>query len=533
MNNSNLIKPNTLLNVYNNSIKEFSNRTIFSTIGGEEITYCNLSVRVNSVIELLNRLSINAQEHIAILGGSSPNWPISYLATTITNRVALPLLPDFSAFEIGNIINHSQTKNLFVSKKLYYKISNELKESLDNIISLDDFSILKSNREENKGNVIIENQIPTPESIASIIYTSGTSGASKGVVLTHRNISANIEQATHIYPINKDDIFLSFLPLSHAYECSMGMLYPFSIGAQVKYLNGAPTPSVLIPALAEVKPTCVCSVPLIVEKIYRSKIRPTLTKNGFMKFIYSIAPCRKMLHKIAGKKVMALFGGRIRFFGIGGSKIDPLVEQFLKDAHFPYAIGYGLTECSPLIAGQIGNTVLQSAGTVLYGVEMKINNPNNEGIGEILVKGPNVMQGYYKDAEKTKAAFTEDGWFRTRDLGVFNKDGYLFIKGRVDNMIIGSNGENIYPEDIERVLNENKYVLESLVNTIGERLVARVHFNKELIDAEGGDIEQIKSELLRFTNEKVNKTSKLSEIIEQPTPFEKTATQKIRRFLYS
>lgn len=316
-----------------------------------------------------------------------------------------------------------------------------------------------------------------------------------------------------------------------------------------------------------------------------------------MQVLYSITPVRRILHKIAGKKMVEMFGGRLRFFGIGGSKLDAMVEQFLRDAGFPYAIGYGLTECSPLIAGQVERVVFQSTGPTLYGMEMKIHNPNKEGIGEIIVKGPNIMLGYYKDEEKTKAAFLPDGWFRTKDLGKFDRKGNLFIKGRVDNMLLGANGENIYPEEIESVLNDNDFVLESLVTKMGDKLVAKVHFNYEqiaaLIDFKEVDaeirkslnekyekvsakyeqlnvkyekwkeergyktdkskqsksakeekvrkeivvtfqekLEKVRKELLQFVNDRVNRSSKISEIVEQQVPFEKTATQKIKRYLY-
>ena len=389
------------------------------------------------------------------------------------------------------------------------------------------------------------------------------------------------------------------------------MLYPFTEGASVYYLDGAPTPSLLMPALKKVRPTCICSVPLIVEKIFKNKVRPMFTKNWTMQVLYSIHPIRRILHKVAGKKLLEMFGGRLRFFGVGGSKLDAMVERFLKDAGFPYAIGYGLTECSPLIAGQVGNIVFQATGPKLHGLEMKLHNINKEGIGEVLVKGPNIMKGYYKDSEKTQAAFI-DGWFRTKDLGSFDKYGNLSLKGRVDNMLLGANGENIYPEEIEAIINDNDFVLESLVTKKEDKLVAKVYFNydqiaalidfkeleadikknlsekyeklnekyeqlydkyekwkrernkekiqvlanksalqkakfkdkserlhlkngevrKEIIVTFQDKLDKVQKELLEYVNERVNKTSKVNEIIEQQGPFEKTATQKIKRYLY-
>ncbi|MFA6770276.1 MAG: AMP-binding protein, partial [Bacteroidales bacterium] len=456
----------------------------------------------------------------------------------------VPILPDFTAFEIVNVIEHSESKVLIVSSKLEYKVSDSLREKLELIISMDDLEIISS--KNSATNKELEIKRPNPQDLASIIYTSGTSGASKGVMLTHANLVAQTKMSMELFPINENDKFLSILPLSHAYECSIGMLFPFSQGSSVEYLSGAPTPSLLMTALKEVKPTIMLSVPLIVEKIYKLKIRPLFTKNFFLRILYSVRLIRRALHKIAGKKLLETFGGNLRFFGIGGSRVDGSVERFLRDAGFPYAIGYGLTETSPLLAGAIpGNVKWQSTGPVLKGVQMKIIDPNNKKIGEIVVKGLNVMKGYYKDALNTEAAFTPDGWFKTKDLGYIDREGFLFIKGRKDNMIVGTSGENIYPEDIESIINEFDLVLESLVLEQKGKLIAKVHFNYDEIKngvyliGESSNLSyeekltKIKREVLDFVNDRVNKSSKIAEITEQLAPFEKTATQKIKRFLYN
>lgn len=595
------ITPRTLNQCFNESIVKFANNKSFEIINGESLTYKDFGVKVNSLIDTLNRNGVPKGDKIAILGGSMPNWPVSYMAVTSSARIVIPLLPDFTAFEIANILEHSGAKIIIVSKRLIYKLSDAIRDKLDLIICMDNLHELKVASDNIAENMTAISPVypspPSVDDIASIIYTSGTSGASKGVILTHANLTANIEMTKRLFAITEKDVFLSFLPLSHAYECTLGMLYPFTEGASVSYLDGAPTPSLLMPALKKVKPTCICSVPLIVEKIFKNKVRPLFTKSWIMQVLYAIMPIRRILHRVAGKKMVEMFGGRLRFFGIGGSKLDAMVERFLRDAGFPYAIGYGLTECAPLIAGQVRNVIFQSTGPKLSGLEMKIHNPNPEGIGEIIVKGPNIMPGYYKDDTKTTAAFLPDGWFRTKDLGKFDKKGNLFIKGRVDNMLLGANGENIYPEEIESVINDNDFVLESLVTKMGDKLVAKVHFNYEqitaLIDFKEVDAEirknlseryekmsekyeqlylkyekwkeergyksdkvkqvkapkeekmhkeiivtfqekldKVQKELLEYVNDRVNKSSKISEIIEQQVPFEKTATQKIKRYLY-
>lgn len=573
----------TLADILNTSVKKYADNKAYSIINGESLTYRQFGERVDHLVKLLNENGVKAGEKVALLGGSMPNWPVSYMAVTTSSRIVVPLLPDFTAFEIANILEHSQARIIIISKRLIYKLSDDIRAKLELIICLDTLELLKVPSDNNLDNPeakseecrCIVPEAPKAEDIASIIYTSGTSGNSKGVMLTHFNITSNLQMSYALYPIDENDIFLSFLPLSHAYECTIGMLYPLYKGSSVYYLNGAPTPSLLMPALKQVRPTIILSVPLIVEKIYKNKVRPIFTKNWTMQFLYSIGPIRRLFHKMAGKKLTEMFGGRLRFFGVGGAKIDYMVEQFLRDAGFPYAIGYGLTECSPLIAGAVGKFNLQSTGPTLKWMEMRIDNPNRDGIGEIQVKGANIMKGYYKDPERTASAFTQDGWFRTKDLGKMDKKGALYIKGRVDNMLIGPNGENIYPEEIESVIRENDFVLECIVCMAKDKLVAKVHFNYEQIeqikelkydlDAEirknlkekydqysakyeqlrkkygltdgierfYEKLEEVKKDLLEYVNDRVNKTSRISEIIEQSAPFEKTATQKIKRYLYT
>jgi len=318
-------------------------------------------------------------------------------------------------------------------------------------------------------------------------------------------------------------------------------------GACVYYLKQPPTPTVLLPAMQAVKPTVMLSVPLILEKIFRLRILPKLTKTPVMRSLYKVSFIRKVLHRAAGKKLMKSFGGELVFFGIGGAKLDKTVEKFLIDAHFPYAIGYGLTETAPLLAGaNAEHTRLQSTGPVLEGVELKIHEPDPVTMeGEIWARGPNVMKGYYNEPEITAEVMTEDGWFRTGDLGSFDNKGYLYIKGRLKNMIVNSSGENIYPEEIESVINNFRFVIESVVVQQKGKLVALVHFNKEELEnryqhlkeeiTEQIDqkLEELRKELHDYVNARVNKFSQLKAIVVYSKPFEKTATQKIKRFMYA
>jgi long-chain acyl-CoA synthetase len=324
-------------------------------------------------------------------------------------------------------------------------------------------------------------------------------------------------------------------------------MLPVLGGACVYYLRKPPTPAVLIPAMAEVKPTIMLTVPLIMEKIYFNKILPSFNDKKLLRILYKIPFIRKKLHEVAGKKLYKTFGGHLKFFGIGGAKLNKSVEKFLLEAKFPYAIGYGLTETSPLLAGaNPSKSVFDSTGPAIEGIELKINNPDSKtGEGEIWARGPSVMKGYYKEPEMTKEVLTNDGWFKTGDLGVFDSRMNLYIKGRLKNMIVGASGENIYPEEIESVINNFRFVVESLVIQQKGKLVAYVHLNMEelekkyqtLKDDMNRQYEEKKEELLlelqEYVNSHVSKFCQINKVVLQPVPFQKTATLKIKRFLYT
>ncbi|MCX5899222.1 MAG: AMP-binding protein, partial [Proteobacteria bacterium] len=382
--------------------------------------------------------------------------------------------------------------------------------------------------------------------LASLIYTSGTTGKSKGVMLTHNNLIFSAEMSGRIHPMDTTDSMVSVLPLSHTYENTIGLILPMMYGTSINYLRKQPVPSVLIAALQQVKPTIMLTVPLIIEKVYKGKIVPAFNAKALTRTLYKFAPTRKLLNRVAGKKLMQTFGGRLKFFGIGGAKLDPEVERFLIEGKFPYAVGYGLTETSPLLAGFdsfCGKHL--STGLPMQGVTLKINDPDSvTGQGEIWARGENVMRGYYKEPELTQEVLTEDGWFKTGDLGCFDASGYLFIKGRLKNMIVGASGENIYPEEIEEIINRFKYVLESLVVQQKGKLVAMVHFNMEELQDKyqhlkeqasqfiEKHIEELTKELQEYVNSRVNKFSRIQRVVAHLEPFKKTATKKIKRFLY-
>ena len=538
------MKLNTLYEILNNSVKNFSERIAFSLWRGASYTYKQVGEKVAEVQELLRSAGLKKGDKVVLLSSNMPNWGICYFAVTSGGYTVVPVMPDFTSADLDRIVEHSEAKAMCVSDKLFSKISKEVAEKLNIVIRTKNLSVLSQNVKEEG-----ELTVPQPEDLAALIYTSGTTSAPKGVMLTHYNLASQMWLIDPLFLVREDDIFLSVLPMAHTYECTLGLILAFHHGAHVVYLDKAPTVSVLLPALKEVRPTIMLTVPLIIEKIFKGNVKKKFTSSAVMRSLYGVGFIRKYLHRIAGKKLTKTFGGRIRFFGIGGAKLDPEVEQFLLDANFIYDIGYGLTETAPLLAGAVdGMLRLGSTGPILKGIEYRLENINSEGVGELVVKSPSQMQGYYKNPEATAAVFTEDGFFRTGDLCCFDEDGWLYIKGRSKNMILGPSGENIYPEDIENVLNSHVFISESVVTEDEGKLVALVHFDIEAIEAKYSEMvdtwhqkkhefdlfkQDLMREIKQYVNERVNRYSKISEVVEEEQEFEKTATKKIRRFLYT
>ncbi len=553
----------TLRDLFTYCTDTFKTNRAFAYINGDSYTYQEFGAKTVVVSQILSNAGIGKGDKVGILSQNMPNWPVAYFSAVAFGRVVVPILPDFSAHEVTNIITHSESKALFISKKLFYKISKEIIESLTIVIEIDSFEVLHQAKNCNPADI----ELSKSEDLAAIIYTSGTTGNSKGVMLSHKNLCTHLYAAFKLRPSFEWDIWLSILPLSHTLENSLSMMLPMMSGASVYFIEKAPTPSILMQALKEIRPTTMLSVPLVIEKIYKSAVLAKFQANKITAALYKTTFGRKLLHRIAGKKLMETFGGRIRFFGVGGAKLDGEVERFLYEAKFPYAIGYGMTEACPLLAGAIPSMVKwQSTGPAIHGIFLRIDNPNPQtGEGEIVAKGPNIMMGYYKNPEATEQAYTKDGWFRTKDLGIIDKKGRLYIKGRLTNMILGPSGENIYPEEIESVINGHSMVEESLVTEYKGKLVALVHFSPEKIKAlnEAKEdalnayyetkgqlvksyeekkeeavrifnekIEQLKKEVSDYVNARVNKFSKISVVVDHPKQFEKTATQKIKRYLY-
>ncbi|MFA5418553.1 MAG: AMP-binding protein [Bacteroidales bacterium] len=540
----------TLPELFQRSVDHFADSPFLAFAGEKPITYRQSHEKVMALQAMLQAMEVKPGDRVALLSTNMPHWGITYLAITGIGAVVVPLLPDFSQEEIKNVLDHSGASAIFVSSGLRNKISDYKSTLLTSRVLIDDFSVITSDIaglrfDENKRPILIK---PVQkDQMAAIIYTSGTTGKSKGVMLSHRNICFTAIKGRTIQEIGNNDRMLSVLPLSHTYENTIGFILPMIGGASIYYLSKLPTPAVLLPALKQVRPTAMLTVPLIIEKIYKSKILPAFNNKRATRLLYRIPVLRKKLNVLAGKKLMRTFGGELKFFGIGGAKLSGTVERFLIEAKFPYAIGYGLTETSPLLAGVAPFAgKWQSTGPAMEGVKLKIVEKDRwTGEGEILAKGPNVMMGYYKEPALTKEVLTKDGWFKTGDLGLIDPNGYLFIKGRSKNVIIGAGGENIFPEDIESIINNFRHVVESVVIEQKGKLVALVHFNREEIEQQyqhmkeevstyvEAKCEELTLDLRDYVNQQVSKFSKIQMVVVQMEPFQKTATQKIKRFLYT
>jgi len=528
------------------SYRDFANNQSLIFVGEENRTYKQLETEVKRAALQLQSIGVRKGHKVAILSANMPQWGIAFFATSVLGAIVVPILPDFHPNEIKNILQHADVSVIYVSETLHSEL--ESRSGLT-VIHIENFQIVPALDQpllKDMDEQFFKYPKVEEKDICSIIYTSGTTGKSKGVMLTHKNIVWTAQQCWTIHNVASTDRFLSVLPLSHTFENTLGFILPIKYGATVNYMKKPPAASILLATLSQVRPTIMLIVPLIIEKIYKSKILPEINRKLITRILYKIPVTRKLLNKMAGKKLYETFGGNLKFFGVGGAKLDDNVERFLMEGGFPLAIGYGMTESSPLLAGAgVGKTRFLSTGLPMEGVQLRISQPNPKtGLGEIQAKGQNIMLGYYKEPEITKNAFTEDGWLKTGDLGCFDKDGKLYIRGRMKNMIVGASGENIYPEEIESLINRMEYVLESLVVEQKGRLVALVHLNVEELEKKytsfkeetasflNDETDAILKEIRDKVNEQLNKFSQIQRVVWQTVPFEKTPTQKIKRFLY-
>jgi len=557
----------TLKSLFEYSIESYSDRPVLQFVDDKPISYKQLAQNVEVIQEMLHSYGIVAGDRVALYSENMPNWAAVYFAVTTMGAVIVPILPDFHTSEAIHIGIHAECKAAFVSQKLFETMLDEKQPpSMNLLVILDKLLVLTKLSTPSKIDQVIQKSGEQfskamgklskdkkkskefdvqEDDLAAIIYTSGTTGNSKGVMLSHKNITFDATASQHVVDIYSDDRFLSILPLAHTYECTVGMVIPILNGASIYYIQKPPTPTILLKAMASVKPDFILTVPLVVEKIYKNKILPNFQKNIFIKTLYSIPFMRKKLNKIAGKKLHDSFGGKVRFFGIGGASVSPIVEKFLREAEFPYCIGYGLTETAPFLAGTDPTaTKFKAIGPVIPGTKLELRDINEDGEGTLWAKGPNIMMGYYKDEEKTAEVMDEDGWFNTEDIGYFDEDGYFFMSGRAKNIIVGSSGENIYPEQIEATINAHNLVTDSLVFDNEGVLTARIYLDYDKLDEVFGvkqrsetkiheKVSEILEQIRIDVNESVSSFSRIRKVIEQREEFIKTPTKKIKRYLYT
>ncbi|MFO7864564.1 MAG: AMP-binding protein [Salinivirgaceae bacterium] len=537
------------------SIRDNWDYPALSDFRGKDYTYAETGCQIMQLHKLFKEAGIERGDKISLLGKNSAHWAMVYLATVSYGAVIVPILPDFHPNEIHHIVNHSDSKLLFVGEMIWDNIDETCMNNLSAIFSLEQFDLLHSYfpssfekkmrktitacQSNAKGSFSKENFHVEPVSndeIGIINYTSGTTGFSKGVVLKNTALAANVRFARNNLPLKTGERIVSILPLAHTYGCAFEFLWPFSMGCHINFLTRTPSPKIIVQAFQTVKPSVVIAVPLIIEKIYKKQIKPTLDKK-VMKLLTSLPIIDQPIYKKINQKLTDVFGGEFREIVIGGAPLSSEVETFLRKINFKYAVGYGMTECGPLIS-YVGweKTKFRSAGKVVDTLEVTIDSDDPEkNVGEILVRGENVMEGYYKNPEATEMALDKDGWLHTGDLGVVDSDGYVFIKGRNKSLILGPSGENIFPEEIEAQINSLPYVMESLVLPHNNNLVALIYPDYEMLDKSHisvNQLPQILEEGRKEVNNNLPKYKQISKVKLFPDEFEKTPKKSIKRFLY-
>jgi len=537
---------NELLEV---SVRRYPERPALGMAFAPALSYQALSQAVHSLSAALLARGLRAGDRVAIVAENSPQWGMAYLAITGAGGVAVPLLPDFPAADIAHVLRETEAKFVFTSARLWHKAVTA-DSPPPGVFTLDDSApapgamplsdLLQLGAALPQEEAILAAR---PEAIAAIIYTSGTSGHAKAVMLSHANLSANVRSAQTLIAIPPQATFLSILPLSHTYEFTAGFLLPLSCGARVVFVDQTPTPSVLATICRHEQPDVICAVPLIIDKIYKKKVLPALRERPWLRQAIKVSWLRRWLRRRAGAALLDFFGGQLKVMAIGGAALSGETETFLREARFPYLTGYGLTEASPLLAaGGLGDpsVAVGSVGPPVPGVELRIGDPAPQtGIGRVLARGANIMLGYYGNPTLTAETIDRQGWLDTGDLGLIDERGNLHLKGRTKSVIVLANGENVTPEILEERINCFAEVLESLVVADDERLTALIHLDQEQVDrkAKTPAARQLYvQELLRHIKQAVNREmppyAKLQAVIERREPFIKTATHKIKRYLY-
>ncbi len=540
-----------------NSIRNNWNHIAMTDYRGEDLKYSQIAEKILKLHAIFDACDIKKGDKIALIGKNSSNWGISYIATILFGAVIVPVLPDFKPNDIHHIVNHSDSVLLFCSDSIFESLDENSMNEIRCSFSLSDFSVItkkelpdglkqvmdtmneqfKMRYPEGLKPSDIQFKLVDNSEIAVISYTSGTTGFTKGVLIPHNSLTANVVYANHNMPLEPGDNIVSFLPLAHAYGCAFEFLWPFTLGCHITFLTKSPSPQVVMQAFKEVRPRLILSVPLVIEKIYKNQILPVVNKAP-AKTLLRIPFLKNIVLSKIREKLIDVFGGNFHEVVIGGAPLSHEVEVFFNKIRFPFSIGYGMTECGPLISyANWDKTRLESAGKIVDTMEVTIdsNDPYNE-VGEIFVRGENVMQGYYKNPEATKAAIDDNGWLHTGDLGIIDKDNFIYIKGRSKSMILGSSGQNIYPEEIEARLSNLSYIQESLVVEKNNKLIALIYPDQELINKNkisDTELKEILEQHRKAFNHELPVYMNLIEIRIHNEEFEKTPKKSIKRFLYS
>ena len=517
--------------------------------------YKDVAQLIAKIHIMFEECGVEKGDRVAMCSRNQANWAVCFLAATTYGAVPVPLLHEFKPANIHHLVNHSEAKVLFVGDGIWDGLSESEMPDLKAIILINDFSLIYSSSEKitetrNHLNELFGKKYPkdfTPEcldyyedsadELAMINYTSGTSGFSKGVMIPYRAIFSNITFAWKVLPnLNYESKVVSMLPMAHMYGLMFEVLFELSIGAHIYFLTRLPSPKVIMQALADVKPDLVVAVPLIIEKVYKSKLKPIIEKEG-IKFMLKLPVLNQVVTKKIREELISAFGGRFTEVIIGGAAFNKEVESFLKKIDFPYTVGYGMTECAPIISYDGWRTnQLYSCGKTAPNMTIKIASSDPENVpGEVLIKGMNVFLGYYKNEEATSEAFTEDGWFRTGDMGVMDKEGYLYLRGRSKCMILGPSGQNIYPEEIENSINAMQYVVESLIIEDKGSLIALIYPDFQAAEKDGmkeAELEKFLRSLIADVNKDLPNYSRIKDIELMPEDFERTPKKSIKRYLY-
>ena len=536
---------------FEEAIKANWERTALGNFRGETFTFGEVATQIARFHVFFEAIGLKKGDKVAICAKNSARWGVTFFAANTYEAVLVPILADFHPESVNSLVDHSESLVLLTDNDIWGKLDITKMPRIKAVISSSDFSLLYAADEKiqaandnvdqlfaakyPKGFSAADVSYPTDndKDLAIINYTSGTTSAPKGVMLRYECVSANVEFGQDRLPSYPGDTVVSMLPMAHMYGMMFELIYPLCGGSSIYYLGKTPTPALLLGAMAEIKPYLVITVPLVMEKIFKSKVAPVVNK-PVMKVVTAIPGLNQIIFKKIRTTLLNAFGGNVREIVMGGAALNPDVEKWFKKFGLPFTVGYGMTEAAPLLAYECWREfVPKSCGKCVDSVEVRIDSedPYNK-VGEIQAKGYSLMSGYYKNEEATKAAFTEDGWMRTGDLGLLDAKGNIFIKGRSKNMILSANGQNIYPEEIEAVVNNLPYVVESVVIDRGARLVALIYMDSDKAKSEGVDLEEYKKTIMAEVNKSMPAYSKVNVVEYMDQPFEKTPKMSIKRFMY-